>query len=515
MSDEKVTHNVDVDSNSSGVKEVASSIHEGPHSHAKYEQKHHTQEEIEASGHWYDKKRFGLRYSDAMVQVTMCAFVVFLTPGMFNALTGIGASISDVATSDNANVALYSTFATVGFFGGTISNLIGVRWSLVFSGSGYCLYAGSLLCFYHQENKGFVIFAGAWLGICASVLWAAQGTIIMSYPTENTKGRAIMVFWVIFNLGAVIGSIIPLADNLDNKASTVNDSTYIAFIVLMFVGAVLALTMLPISKVWRSDGTRVAAERHPNWFLELKGLVRVLRKEPWIVLMFPMFLSLNWFYTYQFNNFNAGRFRLSGRSLNSLLYWLAQMIGAVFFGFVMDAPMFRRTTRAKIGWVSLFVFAMVVWGGGLKFQDFTREQVTAGPDGTTEVQILDIHDGSKYVAPMFLYMFYGAFDAIYQNYILWLLGALSNNPKKVALYAGFYKGIQSAGAAIIWRLDALHKPYMVMFASSWGLSAGSMLFALPLIFWKVKDTTDAEEDDIADIMDSEEIEPQAVEPAAI
>lgn len=98
---------------------------------------------------------------------------------------------------------------------------------------------------------------------------------------------------------------------------------------------------------------------------------------------------------------------------------------------------------------------------------------------------------------------------------MWLLGALSNNPKKVALYAGFYKGIQSAGAAIIWRLDALHKPYMVMFASSWGLSAGSMLFALPLIFWKVKDTTDAEEDDIADIMDSEEIEPQAVEPAAI
>ena len=45
----------------------------------------------------------------------------------------------------------------------------------------------------------------------------------MSYPTEQTKGRAIMVFWVIFNLGAVIGSIIPLAENMHNQGSSASD----------------------------------------------------------------------------------------------------------------------------------------------------------------------------------------------------------------------------------------------------------------------------------------------------
>lgn len=96
-----------------------------------------------------------------MVQICMCAFVIFMTPGMYNALTGIGASISDKPTADNASVALYSTFATIGFFGGTICNTIGVRASLMLGGIGYALYAGSLLSFNHNENKGFVIFAGA------------------------------------------------------------------------------------------------------------------------------------------------------------------------------------------------------------------------------------------------------------------------------------------------------------------------------------------------------------------
>ena len=174
---------------------------------------------------WYNKKiGFLPPYSMAMFQIVMLSFVVFMTPGMFNALSGLGGGgISDIKTADNANVALYSTFATIGFFGGTICNYIGVRASLCFGGTGYAMYAASLLCYYHTQNSGFVIFAGAYLGVCAGCLWAAQGAIILSYPTENRKGTAIMVFWIIFNLGAVIGAIIPLANNLENKGSAVKE----------------------------------------------------------------------------------------------------------------------------------------------------------------------------------------------------------------------------------------------------------------------------------------------------
>ena len=68
------------------------------------------------------------------------------------------------------------------------------------------------------------------------------------------------------------------------------------------------------------------------------------------------------------------------------------------------------------------------------------------------------------------------------------MGAMTNNGRKLANFAGFYKGIQSAGAAIIWRLDGLHNPpsYMALFASSWGLLAGSLLIAAPVMLWKIK-----------------------------
>ena len=76
------------------------------------------------------------------------------------------------------------------------------------------------------------------------------------------------------------------------------------------------------------------------------------------------------------------------------------------------------------------------------------------------------------------------------------MGAITNNSRKLANFAGFYKGIQSAGAAIIWRLDGLQSPppYMNLFASCWILLAGSLIIALPVMLLKIKDTVPVEED---------------------
>lgn len=443
--------------------------------------------------YWYDKKLFGFLppYSGAMFQVVMLAFVVFMCPGMFNALTGLGGSgISDVTVADNGNVALYSTFATIGFFGGTICNIIGVKACLCFGGTGYAIYAGSLLCWQHKENAGFVIFAGAFLGVCAGCLWAAQGTIIMSYPTEGKKGTAIMVFWIIFNLGAVIGSIIPLAANMENKNGNATTGTFIAFLILMCMGSIIALFMLPIEKVWKSDGTRVTTEKYPNWKEEIKSLYKLLLAEPWIFSLFPMFFSSNYFYTYQFNAVNAARFNIRTRSLNSLLYWAAQMFGASILGLTLDITRFRRSYRAKIGWVVCFVCGMAIFGGGWAFQKGNTRETAAA---MKQSELIDFKQG-RYIGPMFLYIFYGVYDAMYQTFILWTLGSLSNNPRKTSLYAGFYKGLQSAAAAIAWRMDSIAVPYLNMFVSSWVLPMASLLIAAPLILFRITDHTEVTED---------------------
>jgi MFS family permease len=354
---------------------------------------------------------------------------------MFNALNGLGGGgqVTGVASSDS-NTALYSTFAVVGFFAGSVVNRVGVKWSLAFGGMGYCIYVSAWLVYNfvpvydqttgalkapgpvsEQAGIGYITFAGALLGICAGILWTAQGTIMMAYPLEADKGKYVSTFWIIFNLGGVIGSLVPLGININTATkASVSNGTYIGFLILTVIGGLLAWTMLDASKVVRADGSRVILMKHPSVSSEFLGLYQTLRRDLWIVGLFPMFFASNWFYTYHFNGVNAAVFTTRTRALNGVLYWSAQIVGAGFIGPLLDYRGIRRSVRARIMWATLFVLTMAIWGGGYVFQrGYTREStdpdVYPGMDWTTP----------GYVGPMFLYICYGLYDAIWQTCTYW------------------------------------------------------------------------------------------------
>ncbi|KAI0198735.1 major facilitator superfamily domain-containing protein [Astrocystis sublimbata] len=448
-------------------------------------------------------------YASPKAQLLMVSFVCFLCPGLYNALGGIGGGGQlDPTVQANASTATYAVFAFVGFFAGSFTNKLGIRVTLSLGGIGYSLYSASFLCYNHTKNEGFVDFAGAFLGLCAGLLWTAQGAIMMSYPMERSKGRFISTFWIIFNAGGVIGALIVLVQNLNNSTGTVNDSTYIAFIVLMFAGAVLAFALVNADKVVREDGSRVIVMKEPTWQSEFVGLWECIRLSPWVVFLFPMFFASNIFYTYQQNGVNGAHFNLRARSLNSLLYWLAQIIGAIVFGAALDISRVRRSVRAKAALVALLVLTFTIWGGGYAFEKDQPPREVTSQEGY-EAQKIDYTDPG-YLGPAFLYIFYGFYDACWQTSIYWWMGALSNSGRKTANMAGFYKGIQSAGAAVFWALDGRHVSYRVLYGVTFGLSAVSILIATPVIWFRINDTTDLEEDLKFSDETIEEVAPTAV-----
>lgn len=106
---------------------------------------------------------------------------------------------------------------------------------------------------------------------------------------------------------------------------------------------------------------------------------------------------------------------------------------------------------------------------------------------------------------------------------------MSNDPAKLAHFAGFCvsrlwlslyiswrpllsdKSIQSAGAAGMWAADAHHQPwvgkysgsfimshllcrFINIFISTWVLLVAGILFALPMVYYRVKDHTDPEDE---------------------
>lgn len=211
---------------------------------------------------------------------------------------------------------------------------------------------------------------------------------------------------------------IPLGQNINVRTnSTVTDGTYIAYIILMFLGACIALCLCNASDVIRPDGSRVVLMKNPSWQTEFVGLWETIRFEPFILLLFPMFWSSNWFTTYQVNGVNGAYFDTRTKALNSLLYWLSQIIGALIFGFALDIEKVRRTVRAKAALIALFSLTMIIWGGGYAWEKrYTREDVNTKLNPSF---VPGDWSSKGYLGPMFLFMFYGFYDAVWQCTTYW------------------------------------------------------------------------------------------------
>jgi len=82
--------------------------------------------------------------------------------------------------------------------------------------------------------------------------------------------------------------------------------------------------------------------------------------------------------------------------------------------------------------------------------------------------------------------------SIWQCYVYYVIGSLSNDISKLAHIAGFYKGIQSAGASVAYDQDHRLQPYMTNLAVTWSLCGAGLLFAIPLLLYRVTDSTPVE-----------------------
>ncbi|TFK49326.1 MFS general substrate transporter [Heliocybe sulcata] len=428
-------------------------------------------------------------YYNPYTQISMVAIVCFTCPGLYNALLGLGgAGRINPDINDDANAALYATYAFFAFFAGSVNNVLGPRLTLFLGTTGYALGLGSYLAMnIHPNVGGFVIAAGAYEGLCAALLWTAEGCLMLAYPTESQKGTFIGVFWAIFNMGGVVGACVSLGQNFSSTVgpgSLVGNGTYIALLVLNICGVFLPLFLADPNKVVRTDGTRVHTPRQPTWKSEFRGLWIALKTDPLIIMLFPMFFASIWYYTWQFNDYNGTLFNIRARSLNNLVYWLAQIFGSLIVGWILDWTRLTRRARAFIGWCILLCLVFFVHGWAYVYQrGYTRESIAASPTR------MDIYDHG-YAGRILLYTLCGVLDSVWQTTTYWIIGTMSNDAAKLAYFTGFYKSIQAAGCAGAFATDAVKLPYMNIFASTWALLVAGLIFTLPMIHMRVKNHTE-------------------------
>ncbi|KAF9930999.1 hypothetical protein FBU30_011004 [Linnemannia zychae] len=434
----------------------------------------------------------------AMRQIVLIGVICLGTIGMFNAMSSIGNAGKHSPTAQNLAITSSSIAYIIGFLvaGGTY-NMLGPRPCALFGGFTFFLYAGAMYLARDDEHSIYPPIAGILLGLGAGCIWVTQGAMMMSYPTEDNKGKYIACFWAIFNIGAVLGSALPLIMNnsLHSDLDDVSPSTYIVYMVVMGISTCFAFFLSKPSTIIRDDGEPVIVAKFAGVRAEFKAILSVFCD--WrMLLLIPAFFFSNFSYTYQFNDFNGFNFNIRTRSLNSIIFWVAQIVGALVFGHLLDRLPWKRPKRAMLGLWIVAVLFMATWLGAFMVQVKYQWQ-----RNSFNTRLIDWGHGSTYSELLVIYTMFGFCDAAFAVYCYWLMGALSNKHDELSRYAGFFKAIQSLGSAVAAPLDLAQTPLFAYLVTNWVL-CGISIAAMFLVCRTVTDTTIEDDDDYDSDIDS-------------
>lgn len=447
-----------------------------------------------------------LKLNSALVQIYVVGFICFCCPGMFNALNGLGgAGQVDPTVANNSNVALYACFAVTGTFAGAVFNLLGPKVLMTGGGLTYSFYAIAQYAAGNSTHFDWMaILSGALLGVGAGLLWTAQGALMLAYPTEERKGTYISIFWFTFNMGGLFGGLLTFGINLHNESGNVSAGTYFTFCAIMALGALLALVLLQNPRdVIKENGERVVIlHKAQTPVQEVRSLLELFLNKH-MLLLIPLFVSSNWFYTYQFTAVNGYLFTARARGLNSALYWGSQMVAAFLIGKFLDSPRFGRRQRALLGLGLVTTIMTTAWILGYVLQrNYERGELPSDPKYTQNT--ID-YTHSSYGFPLVVFILYGFSDAMVQCYAYWLMGSLTNDLSVASRYTGFYKGMQSSGAAVAWRVDTLNTSFMNQLIINWVLFSASVPFASFVARDVQEKTIEVDDDNLSPTADKDEI----------
>ncbi|KAK0506465.1 hypothetical protein EDD18DRAFT_32552 [Armillaria luteobubalina] len=169
-----------------------------------------------------------------------------------------------------------------------------------------------------------------------------------SVPHRNAKGEIYRDFLVRFRPRRVC---VAAGKNWKSTANTVDNGINIGFLVLTLIGVVILMLMANPDKMIRSDRTKDTTLRHPSWKTEVIGLFVMLKTDPMINLLFPIFFTPM-----------TSTAIFSIRVQDNACYWISQIIGSVLIGPLLDQKSVSRCIRAYMGLMVLILMVIVhIW----------------------------------------------------------------------------------------------------------------------------------------------------------
>ncbi|CRG86101.1 hypothetical protein PISL3812_03104 [Talaromyces islandicus] len=409
-------------------------------------------------------------FRSTLFQLLVVSLCAFSAPGIWSAMNGLGVGGSQSPNLVNAANALLYAFMTVTCFAGPfITNIIGFRWTLALGSIGYPLYAAGL---YTNNRFGtiWLVYVGAVAcGISAGFFWSVEGAIATGYPEQHKRGRYIATWFSFRNMGNVIGGAISLALNHSvQRKGQVGYQTYLGFIAIQCMGLVFGLFLSNPEKVQRDDGTKIEAPRGIDWRTELRVMWRLARSRS-ILLLTPLFWYFGWMQAYP-GTYLATYFTVRARALGSFMSAIVGTLATWLAGVLVDIPWHKdRKVRAISTYVLVAALNSATWIWAVYIQNEYRHTKPT----------LDWANQSTFARGFGLYMFERISLAMVENYIYWCIGNLSDSPGDQIRYSSLLRGIETAGVAVSFGVQAVPTALIVTAC----INCGFWFAALPFSYY--------------------------------
>ncbi|GAA6009163.1 hypothetical protein JCM10207_004290 [Rhodosporidiobolus poonsookiae] len=412
-------------------------------------------------------------YYSTTCQGLILGGVAFFGPGMYNALSGLGAGGLASATVWNQATAILFTFLCVTcVFAPIVINQFQIRWSIAIAACSYTIYAASLYTNSKNGNTWFLILANVINGIGSGLFFAGEGAAVVGYPEPSRRGRMISVWVFCRNLGPIIGGAILLGLNIQTDGTgSISLNSFAVFVGLTCAAPLVALLIAPAEKVQRKDGSQVIMHK-TTWRNELKASWRHLSSRK-VLLLCPL-LFTSWFADSGVSTYNATYYTVRTRAFSSFLTPFAGNVASILTGTFLDSKLSTRRTRALAGLAFFFLLDLGMWAF-----------LAANTAHYKSLAVAPKFDwSSSGFGRAYLYTFFRNFEELgVQSYLYFLMGTLTDDLQELVHLTGILRGIEGAGQAVSYGISGSS-------ASTWvsiGLGFGLVLVSYPLAYFAIRD----------------------------
>ncbi|KAJ1723124.1 hypothetical protein LPJ61_005859, partial [Coemansia biformis] len=384
-----------------------------------------------------------MRYNSPTTQLGLLAAILLLTTANRRLLSTflLQSPPTDLNPTYDSYLPTSIISCVAGFLGIFLVNLAGVRSILVFYSLTNILLLASIVSQLHTGHDAFHTAAliidstGYDLGRVATLV------VVLAYPSERWKARALSLFLILEYFSMTIGDIIAMQVTSTNAARS---KVAIAALCLACLAPFLSAAIAPSDRIVRNNGVYLLA-RHSTLREELRGTLAIF-KNKYMMLMIPYMFA----YPFLFSAANVPH-----PNIQAILLYDAGKIFIILMSLTLDIQWASRRVRSL---VSLCMLTVVVVSSSTvtvvirgKHADISAIQ----PDWTpTEINnyLMDQSMTKQRVLLLTTYFFAGLASSFIELFGYWIIGTLTNDIKVSGRLVGTYHSVMSIGGLVGYQM---------------------------------------------------------------